>query len=102
VRSTMTDKTIPLRTLRNEISAVLREVETEGATFTITVRGKPVARLTPAIEEGLPRTFVDTETVRRMFADVPHDPTWLPELLADREWFAEAADEPDHWEKSGK
>jgi prevent-host-death family protein len=88
----MADKTIPLRTLRNDISAVLREVETEGATFTITVRGKPVARLTPAVEEGLPRTFVDVETVRRVWAGVPHDPTWLPELLAER---AESDDDDD-------
>jgi prevent-host-death family protein len=96
----MADKTIPLRTLRNDISAVLREVETEGATFIITVRGKPVARLTPAVEEGLPRTFVDTETVRRMFADVPHDPTWLPELLAMRAESGEEYEDP--WQKHGK
>jgi prevent-host-death family protein len=99
----MADKTIPLRTLRNDISAVLREVETEGATFTITVRGRPVARLTPAVEEGLPRTYVDVETVRRVFADVPHDPTWLPELLADREWAAQAMDDDEDpyakWER---
>jgi prevent-host-death family protein len=93
----MADKTIPLRTLRNDISAVLREVETEGATFTITVRGKPVARLTPAVEEGLPRRFVDSETARRVFANVPVDPTWLPELLEMR---AQSDDDyEDPWEK---
>ena len=42
----MTDRTIPQRELRNNIGAVLRAAEA-GATFTVTVRGKPVARLVP-------------------------------------------------------
>ncbi len=80
----MADRTIPLRELRNEVSAILRAVETEGATFTITVRGKPVARLGPATEEPGPRRFVDRETLVKMYADSPPDPTWLAELLAER------------------
>ena len=73
--------------------AILRAVESEGATFTITVSGKPVARLGPATEEVGPRRLVPAEEVRRIFADIPVDPTWLPELLAMR---AED-DEDDTW-----
>jgi prevent-host-death family protein len=89
----MAHRTIPLRELRNDVSAILRAVESEGATFTITVRGKPVARLSPATEAPGPRRFVPAEDVRRAFADIPVDPTWLPELLAQRA----DADEDDTW-----
>ncbi|MGH3932852.1 MAG: type II toxin-antitoxin system Phd/YefM family antitoxin [Pseudonocardiaceae bacterium] len=37
---------IPLRQLRNDTSAVLRRVE-DGERFTVTVSGRPVARLIP-------------------------------------------------------
>jgi prevent-host-death family protein len=43
-------RTIPQRELRNNISAVLREAEA-GTWFTITVRGRPVARLGPLEEQ---------------------------------------------------
>jgi prevent-host-death family protein len=92
----MADRTIPLRELRNDVSAILRAVEQEGATFTITVRGRPVARLGPATEgfgPPAPRRFVPAEEVRRIFADMPADPTWLKELLDER---AED-DEDDTW-----
>lgn len=42
----MAHRTIPQRELRNSIAAVLRDVEA-GGTFTITVRGRPVAQLGP-------------------------------------------------------
>lgn len=41
------DETIPQRELRNNIGEVLRRAEA-GTEFTITVRGRPVARLGPA------------------------------------------------------
>jgi prevent-host-death family protein len=88
----MADRTIPQRELRNDISAILRAVE-DGDTFTITVRGRPVARLGPAAEAPGPRRFVPAEEVRRIFADIPRDPTWLAELLEER---AED-DEDDTW-----
>jgi prevent-host-death family protein len=81
----MADKVIPLRELRNDISAILRAVEQDGATFSVTVRGKPVARLIPTREEPGPRRFVPAEDVRRAFADIRPDPVWLAELLAERE-----------------
>ena len=89
----MADRTIPLRELRNDVSAILRAVESEGATFTITVRGRPVARLTPATDQPGPRRFVPAEEVRRAFADIPADPTWLAELLEQRA----DDDEDDTW-----
>lgn len=58
----MADRTIPQRELRNNIGAILRAAEA-GETFTVTVRGRPVARLGPA--EG-PREDVDRETLRRI------------------------------------
>ena len=90
----MADRTIPLRELRNDVSAILRAVESEGETFTITVRGKPVARLMPFTEEPGPRRFVPAEDVRRIFADIPVDPTWLPELLEMR---AEEDEDDNPW-----
>lgn len=45
----MRHRTIPQRELRNNVSAVLREAEA-GTWFTITVRGRPVARLGPLTE----------------------------------------------------
>ncbi len=89
----MSDRTIPLRELRNDISAILRAVEQDGATFTITVRGKPVARLGPTAEEPGPRRFVSAEDFDRAFADIKPDPVWLAELLEER---AED-DEDDTW-----
>ena len=63
----MTDRTIPQRELRNNISAVLRAAEA-GETFTVTVRGRPVARVVPPGDPGRPRTDVDRETIRRILA----------------------------------
>jgi len=66
---------IPQRDLRNDVTRVLREAEA-GATFTITVRGRPVARLGPLREA---RTDVDRETLRRILAE----PLDTDELAAD-------------------
>ncbi len=76
----MGDTTIPQRELRNRVSAVLRAAEA-GETFTITVRGKPVARLVPLGEPGRPRIDVDRETIRRILA-VPVDEQLAAELEA--------------------
>lgn len=58
-------RTIPQRELRNNIGAILREAEA-GATFTVTVRGRPVARLGPP-QEGR-RTEVDRGTLKGILA----------------------------------
>lgn len=62
----MPRRTIPQRELRNNVGAILREAEA-GATFTITVRGRPVAQLGPAAVTE-PRTDVDRESIRRILA----------------------------------
>ena len=61
----MTPKVIPQRKLRNEIGQILREAEA-GQTFTITVRGKPVASLGPAPIRR--RVDVDGPAVARILA----------------------------------
>ena len=76
----MADRTIPQRELRNNISAVLRAAEA-GETFTVTVRGRAVARVVPAGEAGKPRTDVDRATVRRILAE-PLDDGLAAELDA--------------------
>lgn len=85
----MGDRTIPQRELRNNISSVLRAAEA-GETFTITVRGRPVARVVPPGDSGRPRTDVDRETIRRILA-APVD----PELAAELD--AAEADVDDPW-----
>jgi len=76
----MADRTIPQRELRNNISEVLRAAEA-GETFTVTVHGRPVARLIPPGEPGRPRTDVDRETVRRILAG-PVDDSFASDLDA--------------------
>jgi len=68
----MADRTIPQRELRNNISAVLRAAEA-GETFTVTVRGRAVARVVPAGVAGTPRTDVDRATLRRILAEPVDD-----------------------------
>lgn len=63
----MADRTIPQRELRNNIGAILRAAEA-GETFTVTVRGRAVARVVPPGERGQPRVDVDRETVQRILA----------------------------------
>ena len=84
----MTDRTIPQRELRNNISAVLRAAEA-GATFTITVRGRPVARVVPPGDPHLPRIDVDRETIARILA-LPRDEA----LAAELDEAEEPVDEP--------
>jgi prevent-host-death family protein len=88
----MADRTIAQRELRNNVAAVLRATEA-GETFTVTVRGRPVARLVPLGDAARPRTDVDRETVRRILslpvdddfaaeldaAEAPLDDPWPPE-----------------------
>lgn len=86
----MSHRVIPQRELRNNVGEVLREAAA-GATFTITVRGHPVARLMPP-EEG-PRTFVDRDTLRRILAT----PIDTEELAADLDAAEAPLDDP--WDR---
>jgi prevent-host-death family protein len=72
------DRTIPQRELRNNISAVLRAAEA-GDTFTVTVRGRAVARVVPVSDLGTPRTDVDRATLRRILTE-PLDDALAEEL----------------------
>ncbi len=74
----MADRTIPQRELRNNISSVLRAAEA-GESFTVTVRGRPVARVVPPGEPGRRRVDVDRETILRIL-DLTADPDLLREL----------------------
>lgn len=71
------DEIIPQRELRNRISAVLRAAE-QGATYTVTVDGRPVAELGPH----RPRRWVPRETVADLW-DTPTDERWLEGLDLD-------------------
>lgn len=61
----MADRVIPQRELRNNVAGILRAAEA-GESFTVTVRGRPVARLVPPGESGEPRVDVDRLTIRRI------------------------------------
>lgn len=63
----MSDRVIPQRELRNDVAAVLRAAQA-GQTFTITVRGRPVARLGPLEDVARPRVDVDRDTILAILA----------------------------------
>jgi len=84
----MADRTIPQRELRNNIGAILRAAEA-GETFTVTVRGRPVARVVPPGEPDRPRTDVDRETIRRILATPVDD-----ELAAELDATEAPVDDP--------
>ncbi len=60
---------IPQRELRNNVSAVLREVEA-GAALRVTVRGRPVAELVP-VSEG--KDYLSPADVERIVRNAPLD-----------------------------
>ena len=63
-------ETVGLRELRQNASDLVRRVE-EGEEFTITVAGRPSARLVPAT----PRTWRRWTDLAELFAGPP-DPAW--------------------------
>jgi prevent-host-death family protein len=80
----MGSRTIPQRELRNNIGEILREAQA-GTEFTITVHGRPVARLGPP-EQALERRLdVDATTIARLFADTPVDPAFAKDFMALRD-----------------
>jgi prevent-host-death family protein len=68
----MASSAIPQRELRNNIGEILRQAEA-GTEFTITVRGRPVARLGPADQPRVRRADLDSGTVLALLADTPVD-----------------------------
>jgi prevent-host-death family protein len=75
------DRIIAQRDLRNDVAAVLREAQA-GTTFTITVRGRAVARLGPLDADRSPRVDVDRATVRAILADPVDSEDWATDLDA--------------------
>jgi prevent-host-death family protein len=84
----MSDRTIPQRELRNNIAAVLRAAEA-GETFTVTVHGRPVARLVPPGDTAKPRLDVDRKTIRDILALPPDE-----DLANDLDAAEEPIDDP--------
>jgi prevent-host-death family protein len=76
----MADRTIPQRELRNNVAAILRAAEA-GETFTVTVRGRPVARVVPPGAPDFRRVDVDRETIRQILA-LPIDDEFAADLDA--------------------
>jgi prevent-host-death family protein len=81
----MAERVIPQRDLRNNVGEILRAAEA-GQSFTITVRGRPVARLVPPGSPEAPRVDVDRETIRAILAE--------PIDAADLEAELDAAEAP--------
>jgi prevent-host-death family protein len=69
---------IPQRELRNNVSAVLREVEA-GTTLRVTVRGRPVADMVPVTARPL---GLSPPEVARILVDAPLDPGFASDLDA--------------------
>jgi prevent-host-death family protein len=80
----MLKRTIPQRELRNDVAAILREAEA-GTEFTVTVRGRPVAKVGPIDAPPERRRFVDRETLLRIFRESPVDEkSWAADLAEMR------------------
>jgi prevent-host-death family protein len=61
------ERLIPQRELRNNVSAVLSAAEA-GESFTVTVRGRPVARVVPLGDPEQRRVDVDRATIQRILS----------------------------------
>ena len=79
VRSNMASRAIPQRELRNNVGEILRQAEA-GTEFTITVRGRPVARLGPPDQPRVRRADVDSGTVLALLAATPVDDRFSADL----------------------
>lgn len=90
----MLRQTIPQRELRNDVARVLREAEA-GTEFTVTVRGRSVARLgPPGDHQPARRVDVDPAALRALLASTPVDAGLATDIAELRE-----AEEPagDPW-----
>ncbi|MGH2862948.1 MAG: type II toxin-antitoxin system Phd/YefM family antitoxin [Solirubrobacteraceae bacterium] len=87
----MEARTIAQRELRNSIGEVLRNAEA-GTEFTITVRGRPVARLGPAGRPAVRRADVDANTVMHVLSATPVDHAFAADLKEVRGLEAPAGD----------
>lgn len=81
--------TIPLKELRNNVSDILRRAE-GGEDFTITVSGRPVARL----EGQRDSPWVPSDRLAGLIALGPDDTGWAAEREADRDLFDQELRDP--------
>lgn len=75
----MASRSIPQRELRNNIGEILRQAEA-GTEFTITVRGRTVARLGPPDQPRVRSVDVDLATVQALLAGTRVDDRFRPDL----------------------
>lgn len=68
--------TIPVRDLRNYAARILRQVE-KGQRFLITVSGRPVAELSPALKRSV---FVPRAAIESIIREAPLDPQFAADL----------------------
>jgi prevent-host-death family protein len=87
----MPQRTIPQRELRNDIARILREAEA-GTEFTVTVHGRPVARLGPPEARLERRVDVDAGKLRALLAATPVDKGLGTEIAELREAEAPVGD----------
>jgi prevent-host-death family protein len=92
----MESRTIPQRELRNNIADVLRRAEA-GVEFTITVRGRPVARLGPPDHPHERRLDVDRDTFQAILAATPVDDAFATDIARAR---TEEESVGDPWDRS--
>lgn len=91
----MPQRTIAQRELRNDVARILREAEA-GTEFTVTVRGRPVARLGPPDDlRPARRVDVDGRTLRALLAATPVDAGLATDIAELRE-TEEPAGDPWH------
>lgn len=74
----MSDRDIPQRELRNDVAAILREVEA-GASLRVTVRGRPVAELVPVSSR---RHSLRRSELARILEDAPLDHAFAADVDA--------------------
>jgi prevent-host-death family protein len=77
------ERIIPQRELRNNIGEILRAAEA-GTEFTVTVRGRAVARLGPPDRGSQRAVDVPVETVRRLLARTPVDDGFAADIAGLR------------------
>ncbi|MGI8462283.1 MAG: type II toxin-antitoxin system Phd/YefM family antitoxin [Solirubrobacterales bacterium] len=90
----MASREIPQRELRNNVGAVLREVEA-GASIRVTVRGRPVADLVPIDRR---TTWVPWSEVDRIRREAPLDPDFTDDVASLLDQTVDEIRDP--WEKT--
>ncbi|HWC08468.1 MAG: hypothetical protein QOE75_1185 [Solirubrobacterales bacterium] len=91
--------TIPQKEIRNNVGEILRRAEA-GEEFTITVSGRPVARLGPLGQE--PSSWVDSAELADVFA-LPADPDFMKDIEEGfrEDWLRDPWEEAERAAREG-